>query len=73
MGFEATFGMAHKEVCIVLNHLSMKTLLENEDGHLAFGADLGFAWGKSGYTAGADIDFGAGMATSFVYTLKRES
>lgn len=74
MGFGATFGMARRDVCIVLNHFSMKKLIENERGHLEFGADLGFCLGK-GASAGADLDFGkdkgGGMASSFVYSFER--
>lgn len=74
MGFGVTFGMAKKDMCIVLNHFAMKKLLENEKGHLEFGGDLGFALGK-GASAGADLDFGknvgGGMASSFVYTFEK--
>jgi len=73
MGFGATFGTARKDMCIVLNHFAMKKLIENEHGHLKFGADLGFALGKGG-NVGADIDFGkdhAGMASSLVYTFEK--
>lgn len=74
MGIGATFGTAKKEMCIVLNHFAMKKLLDNEQGHLEFGASLGFAAGK-GASAGAELDFGkekhGGMASSFVYTFEK--
>lgn len=74
MGFGATFGMAHKELCIVLNHFAMKKLIENEAGHLEFGASLGFSLGK-GASAGMELDFGkdkhGGMASSFVYCFEK--
>ena len=46
MGFGVTFGMANKDMYIVLNHFTMKKLIENKEGHLDFGADLGFPFGK---------------------------
>lgn len=69
IGAGAVFGYANKCVIVLLNHFAMDNLLKG-DGSMSIGVDAGFALGKFGRAAAADIEISnkGGLGTSFVYT-----
>ena len=68
-GLGAVIGRAHKDVLILLNQTAMERLLKGHHREFKIGLDLGFAVGKRGRSAGADLmASNAGLATSVVYT-----
>ena len=69
VGGGAVFGYANKCVIILLNHFAMNRLLEGS-GSISIGVDAGFAVGKTGRAASADIELSnkGGLGSSLVFT-----
>ena len=61
-------GYADKSVIMLLNHFAMDKLLKSQ-GMLSIGVEAGFALGKTGRAAEAEVDVSkGGLGSSLVYT-----
>lgn len=71
-GVGAVFGYANKSVVVLLNQFTMNRLLEG-NGSIDIGVDAGFAVGKTGRAASADIELSntGGLGSSLVYTYSK--
>lgn len=69
VGGGAVFGYANKCVIMLLNHFAMDRLLKG-NGSMSIGVDAGFAIGKTGRAASADVELSnkGGLGSSLVYT-----
>lgn len=72
LGGGAVFGYANKCIIVLLNHFAMDRLLKG-DGSISIGVDAGFAIGKTGRAASADVELSnkGGLGSSLVYTYSK--